>query len=549
MENFYKFEEIDEDKLEIPIELCKDKLTAEEYECLACSNLPIKPKTCLECEKILCVKCYQSYSQKYRHCPNCKTDLKYKDLGQRSKNLLNNLQLICINSECKTELTFENFLKHLKLCEFTRRTAICQGCSIRVESNFKAKEILEHITKCPKILRPCKYCEKQFKGDVLEDHIDFCEEKPINCEYCGIKYIKNKLDLHRRKECVEQVIKNYEEILGSLFSPKINNLDISRNSFSLMNSAKIKLNPEGLGIIQSSYNSNMNCIKIKHKCLKTINDGIGEIYALTLLKDGNIAYGTCNVIVIWDLKSDCSINFLKGHKAWVKALTCLQNGNLVSGSNDLLIKVWSFVDNYTCIATISGSTEWLNSMIPISNELIVTGDQKGKIIIWDIKSQFKPITILTSHNKAIYSLALLKNGNLASGSYDTTIKLWDYEKKLCWTTLIGHTQLVSSLLELKDGNLASASYDTTIRIWNGQENYFILKVLKNHIGLVSSIILLPDGNFASISDDKTIKFWQQNDYSEAKSVVGSDTAIRGMLSLGDGRIVTSDCNMFIKLWG
>ena len=45
-------------------------------------------------------------------------------------------------------------------------------------------------------------------------------------------------------------------------------------------------------------------------------------------------------IKIWDWNKGNCINTLSGHNHWVKCLTQLSNGYIISGSQDNIIKIW-----------------------------------------------------------------------------------------------------------------------------------------------------------------------------------------------------------------
>ena len=75
---------------------------------------------------------------------------------------------------------------------------------------------------------------------------------------------------------------------------------------------------------------------------------------------------------------------LKGHTGSAFALVVLQNGDLVSGSWDETIRVWS-----------SGTYEYKR--------------------------------VLKGYNSSVWSLGVLPNGDLASGSYDNKIRVWNVD--------------------------------------------------------------------------------------------------------------------------
>ncbi|RNA20631.1 WD40 repeat, partial [Brachionus plicatilis] len=77
---------------------------------------------------------------------------------------------------------------------------------------------------------------------------------------------------------------------------------------------------------------------------------------------------------------------------YVKSLEILQNGNIVSGSEDQTIKIWH-KDTFECLKTING------------------------------------------HNSEVNCLAIMQNGNIVSGSWDKTIKIWDKDTFECLKTI------------------------------------------------------------------------------------------------------------------
>ena len=68
------------------------------------------------------------------------------------------------------------------------------------------------------------------------------------------------------------------------------------------------------------------------------------VYSLTVLQNGHLVSGSDdNTIKIWDTTTAELIQTLTGHANYVKSLTVLQNGNLVYGSFDSTIKIWGLI--------------------------------------------------------------------------------------------------------------------------------------------------------------------------------------------------------------
>jgi tetratricopeptide (TPR) repeat protein len=149
---FYRLKELNENKMEFPLVICKERIIAEGYICIICLNLPLKPKICIQCEKIICSNCFEQYSTNYKNCPTCKAELNCKDLGRLGKHTINNLNINCINSQCKAQIKFENATKHLKSCEFTKREAVCLKCNKDIVTTNRLNGILDHVMSCSRVI-------------------------------------------------------------------------------------------------------------------------------------------------------------------------------------------------------------------------------------------------------------------------------------------------------------------------------------------------------------------------------------------------------------
>ena len=62
---------------------------------------------------------------------------------------------------------------------------------------------------------------------------------------------------------------------------------------------------------------------------------------MTVLNNGKLASGTGALIHIWDTETGALTETLTGHNGDVYALALLKNGNLASGSEDNSIKIWN----------------------------------------------------------------------------------------------------------------------------------------------------------------------------------------------------------------
>ncbi|RNA06326.1 WD-40 repeat [Brachionus plicatilis] len=195
--------------------------------------------------------------------------------------------------------------------------------------------------------------------------------------------------------------------------------------------------------------------------LKRIMQAEEKIFCLTVLKNDDLAvgqFGSKNFdIVIRDSQEGNIRNRLVGHKNTVFQIIEMENGNLVSCSDDRTVKVWN----------------------------VKTGDILNSI----------------THTTYVRSIAFLNNGFLASGLSDGTINIWNFETNQLIRNLIGHRDAICAfncLHVLGNGDLLSASWDTSLRVWNSSNG-----IIKLNSNLHKSTILKESVDFDSFSEELT----------------------------------------------
>jgi WD40 repeat protein len=193
---------------------------------------------------------------------------------------------------------------------------------------------------------------------------------------------------------------------------------------------------------------------------------------------------------------------LSGHTGTIWCLLQMENKNVLSGSSDKTIKMWS-TNNFNCLVTINES-DVIRSLCELDNGDVVSSTGK----IWDFKVKNpKNISTLSGDTESIRCLAKLKNGDLISCSSDKKLKVWDMKKKKN-STLEGHTDSVRCLIVLKTGEVLSGSRDNTLKLWNIKSKKCI-DTLTGHSDWVSCVIELKTGEVISGSEDHSIKIWKK----------------------------------------
>lgn len=199
---------------------------------------------------------------------------------------------------------------------------------------------------------------------------------------------------------------------------------------------------------------------------------------------------------------------LKGHTKRVNTLIQLDDGRLVSGSSDYIIRVWAKnEEQYKCVAKLKGVSSVIYSVIKLKYGKLASCSHGNKILIWDLtESQDQQwIAPLTGHKSVVNSVIQLTDDKLASAGSDNTIRIWDLSKdkgdnpkndQRCVQVLTSHTHGVYSVIQLKDGRLASGSDDGEIRIWDQTGN-----IDSSRLDLLSNVVPKED-SLKKTSNDK-----------------------------------------------
>ena len=168
-------------------------------------------------------------------------------------------------------------------------------------------------------------------------------------------------------------------------------------------------------------------------------------------------------IIIWNYSLRKRERILKGHTNNIFCLLKSHNNIIYSGSADKTVKRWNW-EKGECEDTFYVQS-WVKSLCQLLNGNIISGSDDKIIKIWHsyiIKKEFK------GHKDSIKCLCNIDNSYLASGSFDKTIKIWDLkneEKGECLQTLDEHNDKVICLLKHSLGYLISCSNDKTIKFW------------------------------------------------------------------------------------
>jgi WD40 repeat protein len=226
---------------------------------------------------------------------------------------------------------------------------------------------------------------------------------------------------------------------------------------------------------------------------------------LLSLKNGFLAIGTNEKIVIYDTIKRVDIKYLKGYYWDINYLMEMKDGRIVGTSQDRNIYIWNYTSGQIKTKLSLGSSYDFCNTIQISHDLLVSCSSWLLISIWNVTTG-QIVKSLQGHELYVTYIEMLPNGNLISGSYDKTIRVWNMTTGQMLLSIQGLTDFIRCLLLLNNGLVASGEDTPIINIWNTEsgilENYLI-----GHVSAVRCMILLKKDHMASGSHDSTVRIW------------------------------------------
>ena len=423
---------------------------------------------CQDCKTYFCNKCNNYHSEIFE---NHKT-INLKDEKE-----------IFINA-CQKENHFDKLEFYCK----DHNTLCCLGCVSKIKEGGYGQHHdcdVYHITKI-----------KDEKRNKLKDNINILEglsnqiEKSINEMKVIFEEInKSKEDLKLKVQEIFTKIRNAKE-------------DLIKESERLPN--KIKKSIDKGKIIEKEWDENNlsslinDCINIENsiKEINKINDNIKKSKSN---KDTKIIYN------IDEEQIDILLNKIKNF------------GNITLEEDNLYYNYKIEIKNP--IHKLTNHTNIVLCLCILNDGRLISGSEDYSIIIYD-KNTYQPDLIIKEHNYYILCLIQLSSGILASSSCDKTIKLFNINGKKyeVLQTLNYHNKDVYKIIETKNKALISCSHDSSIIFYLKDNNEYKKDYQISTNGPCYTIIQTKDNEICYLEDKKRICFY---DIFERKKINAS----------------------------
>ena len=510
---------------------------------------------CLKCKEYFCNKCHNYHSEIFEN---------HKIIN------LNNSNEIFIDT-CKEnnhEYKLEFYCKeHNTLC--------CLACISRIKEEGYGQH------------SDCNVCHikyiKDEKKNKFKQNTKILEElsnqigktiNKLNAIYDEINKNREELKLKIQKIFTQlrNVLNEKEDKLLFDIDNKYDNIyfkeDIIKESEKLKN--KIKKSRDKAKIIENDWNENNlsslinDCITIENniKNINKINDNIEKSNINKNIKiEYNIEEEQINnlidnikilgeIISIDNLYDDYKIEYkisnykLKNHSSYICCLCILNDGRLVSGSDDNSIIIYN-KKTYQPDLIIKEHIKTVCCIIQLNSGEMVSCSCDCTIKLYNIKGvQYEVIQTLNYHNNYVYKVDELKNKALVSCSNDSSIIFYSkYNNEYKKDYQISTNGRCNSIIQTKENEICySEETNNTICFYD-----ILTKKIKAAISNISKrndvllhfvmikkdLLLVPGNNQMSIINTNEYKLIRVIDVFDSSDITGLCLLNKNMLLTGD----------------
>ncbi|VBB33555.1 unnamed protein product, partial [Acanthocheilonema viteae] len=208
---------------------------------------------------------------------------------------------------------------------------------------------------------------------------------------------------------------------------------------------------------------------------------------------------------------------IAAHLSDVKCIVATNLGQIISGSRDECVKVFSERNNsYVEDVSLTNFERLAVNAIAFYQctrygWLIFAGRKDGSIAVYASNND-KPIRVLREHKMNVCTLYVdAENGKLMSGSWDNNAIIWPIQEIISGSDfnalcLVGHKLSVWAVVSIPERSdfCLTGSADLTIKFWKGDSE---VNSFSGHEDVVRALAVLSKHRFLSAANDFTIRLW------------------------------------------
>jgi len=516
---------------------------------------------CQECKRTFCNKCQNLHSELFEEHKiiNLNNDFneifidlcKQKNHNYKYEFFCKTHNTLCC-SICISKFKDENHGQHTD----------CDVCLIKDIKDSKKNKLKENINNLEDLSNKFENSFNELKK-VFEKINEGKEELKLKVQKIFTK-IRNSLN-----EKEDKLLLEVDETYNKVYF----NEDIIKDSEKLPN--KIKISLEKGKLIDKEWNDdNLNslindCINIENN-IEEINKINENIKKCNLNKNMKIIYNIeeeqinnlinniknfGNIISDNDLYDDFNIgsrnptHILENHTSCVNCLTIMNDGRLVSGSDDKSIIIYNKI-TYQPDIIIKEHNSWLCNIIQLNSGILASCSET--IILFKVKeNNYEVVQTLNYHKDRVCRIIELNNKTLVSCSLDSSIIFYikdnnEYKKDYQFST----KDQCYTIIQTKENEICYSLkcckicfYDLLERkIKTSLNNINVYEGVRSRLILISKeLLIVPEQNKLSIVNI--------NQYEIVRRIETPDSGwIYGICMINKNILLTGDTNKTIKQW-